>query len=73
MKRIFTDILTVNSKLSILEMECFIVSESDIDLGSKSLTLRGDEARHAVRVLRISEGEQLLATTLNGFATGQLV
>jgi len=48
-------------------MECFIVRESDIDLGLKSLTLRGDEARHAVRVLRISEGEQLLATTLNGF------
>jgi 16S rRNA (uracil1498-N3)-methyltransferase len=48
-------------------MECFIVSESDIDLNSKLLTLRGDEARHAVRVLRISEGEQLLATTLSGF------
>jgi len=48
-------------------MECFIVQESDIDLASKTLTLRGDEARHAVRVLRISEGEQLMATTLQGF------
>jgi len=48
-------------------MECFIVAESDIDLQSKTLTLRGDEARHAVRVLRISEGEHLMATTLQGF------
>jgi 16S rRNA (uracil1498-N3)-methyltransferase len=48
-------------------MECFIVQESDIDLASKTLVLRGDEARHAVRVLRISEGEELMATTLLGF------
>jgi 16S rRNA (uracil1498-N3)-methyltransferase len=48
-------------------MECFIVSESDINIRSESLILRGDEARHAVRVLRIQEGEQLIATTLSGF------
>lgn len=48
-------------------MECFIAREIDIDLPSKILVLRGDEARHAVRVLRISEGEHLLATTLTGF------
>jgi 16S rRNA (uracil1498-N3)-methyltransferase len=47
-------------------MECFIVEESDIDQVSGTLTLRGDEARHAVRVLRISEGEHLMATTLGG-------
>jgi 16S rRNA (uracil1498-N3)-methyltransferase len=47
-------------------MECFIVDESGIDLTSKTLVLRDDEARHAVRVLRISEGEILMATTLHG-------
>ncbi len=48
-------------------MECFIVNKSDIDPDSKSLVLRGDEARHAIRVLRLREGEKLLATTLHGF------
>jgi len=48
-------------------MECFIVQESDVDLAAMTLVLRGDEARHAVRVLRISEGELLMATTLQGF------
>jgi 16S rRNA (uracil1498-N3)-methyltransferase len=48
-------------------MECFIVRESDINLAAKTLVLRGDEGRHAVRVLRISQGEQLMATTLSGF------
>jgi 16S rRNA (uracil1498-N3)-methyltransferase len=48
-------------------MECFIVRESDIYITTNTLILRGDEARHAVRVLRISEGEQLMATTLQGF------
>ena len=48
-------------------MECFIVGESDIDLQSQSLVLKGDEARHAIRVLRLREGEKLLATTLKGF------
>jgi len=47
-------------------MECFIVREPDIDLALNSLVLRGDEARHAVRVLRLREGEKLMATTLNG-------
>src|SRR5436309_13607707 len=47
-------------------MECFIADESDIDFERKTLILRGDEARHAVRVLRISEGEKLLTTTLKG-------
>src|ERR1041385_4458284 len=48
-------------------MECFIVNESDVDVDSGSLIIRDDEARHAVRVLRIQEGEYLLATTLHGF------
>ncbi len=48
-------------------MECFIVKESDIDLDLKSLVLRGDEARHAIRVLRLRIGEKLMATTLHGF------
>ena len=47
-------------------MECFIVRESDIDVVTKSLVLRGDEARHAIRVLRLRIGEQLMATTLHG-------
>jgi 16S rRNA (uracil1498-N3)-methyltransferase len=47
-------------------MECFIVLESDIDIANNKFTLRGDEARHAVRVLRISEGEHIMATTLAG-------
>ncbi len=48
-------------------MECFIASEADIELDSRSFVLKGDEARHAIRVLRLREGEKLLATTLNGF------
>src|SRR6266446_7058221 len=48
-------------------MEGCIVNQSDLDLEKKTLVLRGDEGRHAVRVLRISEGELLLATTLAGF------
>ncbi len=48
-------------------MECFIVIESDIDQSSQSLVLRGEEAHHAIRVLRLREGENLLATTLHGF------
>ena len=48
-------------------MECFIVQKSDINLQLNSLVLRGEEARHAIRVLRIREGEKLLVTTLSGF------
>ncbi len=48
-------------------MECFIAREADIELDSRSFVLKGDEARHAIRVLRLREGEKLLATTLNGF------
>src|SRR5947209_4536201 len=48
------------------EVECFVVKESDIDAAEGTLVLRGDEARHAVRVLRIAEGEELMATTLEG-------
>lgn len=47
-------------------MECFIVDESDIDRELKKLVLRDEEARHAIRVLRIREGEKIIATSLKG-------
>ncbi|MEP7234838.1 MAG: RsmE family RNA methyltransferase [Ignavibacteriota bacterium] len=48
-------------------MECFIVNGGDVDLSSNTFILRDEEARHAIRVLRLREGETLMATTLNGF------
>jgi 16S rRNA (uracil1498-N3)-methyltransferase len=48
-------------------MECFIVKESDVDLLSKTLVLRDEESHHAIRVLRMREGDKLIATSLNGF------
>lgn len=47
-------------------MECFIVSPDDVLRGEKKLVLRGDEARHAIRSLRLTEGEELMATDLAG-------
>ena len=45
-------------------MECFIVEPGDV--GEEELVLRGDEAYHAIKVLRLREGEKLLATNLIG-------
>ena len=45
-------------------MECFIVSPADVD--GSVLTLRGDEAHHAIKSLRLREGDELLATNLEG-------
>ena len=45
-------------------MECFIVSPADVDDGV--LILRGDEAHHAIKSLRLREGDELLATNLEG-------
>src|ERR1051325_208757 len=45
-------------------MECFIVSPADVD--GSVLTLHGEEAHHAVKSLRLREGDELLATNLEG-------
>jgi 16S rRNA (uracil1498-N3)-methyltransferase len=47
-------------------MECFIVASSDVFGKDKKLFLRDDEARHAIRSLRMRIGERLIATDLNG-------
>ncbi|MFI5200856.1 MAG: RsmE family RNA methyltransferase [Candidatus Kapaibacterium sp.] len=47
-------------------MECFIVLPSDVDLERRELTLRGDEAHHAIRSLRLHAGDALMATNLIG-------
>lgn len=47
-------------------MECFIVLPSDVDSERRALTLRGEEAHHASRVLRLQPGDDLLATDLAG-------
>ncbi len=45
-------------------MECFIVSREDIT--GSDLTIRGEEAHHALKSLRLRPGESLLATDLDG-------
>lgn len=45
-------------------MECLIVDPSDVS--GTDLTLRGEEAHHAVRVLRLRVGDRFLATDLVG-------
>src|ERR1043165_9913419 len=45
-------------------MECFIVDPADV-FGDR-LVLRGDEAHHAARSLRMRVGETILATDLQG-------
>ncbi len=45
-------------------MECFIVEPRDVS--EEALVLRGDEAYHAIKVLRLRDGEKLLATNLIG-------
>lgn len=47
-------------------MECFIAERSNIDEERGELILIGDEAKHAVRSLRMKEGELLIATDLLG-------
>ncbi len=45
-------------------MECFIVKPSDLEDGR--LLLRGEEAHHAIRSMRLKAGDQLLASDLRG-------
>lgn len=45
-------------------MECFVVSPDDVT--GDVLILRGDEAHHAIKSLRLREGDELLATNLEG-------
>jgi 16S rRNA (uracil1498-N3)-methyltransferase len=47
-------------------MECFIVAPSDVVESEHRLLLRGDEAHHAIRSLRMHAGETLVATDLSG-------
>ena len=47
-------------------MECFIALRDNINEERGELTLVGDEAKHAVRSLRMKEGELLIATDLQG-------
>ena len=47
-------------------MECFIVLPSDVDLEHGELIIRGEEAHHAIRSLRLRTGDALMATNLIG-------
>ncbi len=47
-------------------MECLIVDQSDVSEERRELVLRGDEAHHAGKVLRLRRGERFLATNLLG-------
>lgn len=47
-------------------MECFIVRPEDVDESQHTLILRGDEAHHATKSLRLRTGDALLATNLIG-------
>jgi 16S rRNA (uracil1498-N3)-methyltransferase len=47
-------------------LECFVVDPSDVDTAEGILTLRGDEAHHAAKALRLRVGETFGATNLCG-------
>lgn len=47
-------------------MECLIVHTADVRSGSRSLILRGEEAHHAAKVLRLRAGEEFLASDCVG-------
>jgi 16S rRNA (uracil1498-N3)-methyltransferase len=47
-------------------MECLIVEVDDVNLEEQLLRVRGEEAHHAARVLRLREGEQFIASDLQG-------
>lgn len=47
-------------------MECFIVEQEFVNRERGELVLVGDEARHAIRSLRLRIGEELFATDLSG-------
>jgi 16S rRNA (uracil1498-N3)-methyltransferase len=49
-------------------MECLIVEAADVDPGERSLKLRGEEAHHAAKVLRLRVGEEFIASDLLGQA-----
>jgi 16S rRNA (uracil1498-N3)-methyltransferase len=47
-------------------MECLIVEADDVKLEGRLLIIRGEEAHHAARVLRLREGEEFIASDLIG-------
>lgn len=47
-------------------MECLIVDARDVDLVQSSLRLKGEEAHHAAKVLRLRNGERFIASDLHG-------
>lgn len=47
-------------------MECFIVERENIHEEQRDLVLIGNEAKHAVRSLRLKEGETIIATDISG-------
>jgi 16S rRNA (uracil1498-N3)-methyltransferase len=47
-------------------MECFFVREEDIHLEEGYFLLRDDEAHHAIRSLRLREGDEFMATNFKG-------
>lgn len=47
-------------------MECLIVLPEDIDLATNTLILRGEEAHHAAKVLRLRQGEEFLVSDTIG-------
>jgi 16S rRNA (uracil1498-N3)-methyltransferase len=49
-------------------MECLIVEPQRIDQEAKLLTVTGEEAHHAARVLRLREGEEFIASDMMGTA-----
>src|SRR5687768_18612412 len=46
-------------------MECLIVDPRDVDVASNQLLLRGEEAHHAAKGLRLRSGEEFLASDLS--------
>jgi 16S rRNA (uracil1498-N3)-methyltransferase len=47
-------------------MECLIVEASNVNLADSLLTLAGEEAHHAAKVLRLRSGKEFLASDLSG-------
>ena len=47
-------------------MECLIVEQADVNLADRMILLRGEEAHHAAKVLRLREGEEFLASDTVG-------
>lgn len=47
-------------------MECLIIEVDKVDLSTGQLSLSGEEAHHASKVLRLRNGEEFIASDLNG-------